>query len=306
MPMPTCVALSCLLIAGGHGKPSLPPAPRLQDPVVEADHITFEQVIVPMVFPVAGKCSWSDTFLAPRTGHRHHGQDLMGAKMVPLVDCFDGTVKLGRPRSPGGHMWITLKGDNGWTAQYYHVNNDTPGTDDGAGLDAHAFAPGLQDGDHVSAGQHIGYLGDSGNAEATAPHLHFELWERASNACVNATPSLKSAVRGGGPQAGRRKAPEAHAGLVRSVMEGTVVRTDPARNRVLVRTECVTSPGSEPDLTPREVWVTLATDALVVAMEDDGVKMELADVLEGCSVRLDLRAKAGMAPWATRVAYMLR
>lgn len=306
MPSPTCVALSCLLLVGGNGKPNLPPSPRLKEPVVEADHITFEQVTVPMVFPVKGKCAWRDTFLAPRTGHRHHGQDLMGEKMVPLVACFDGTVKLGRPKTPGGHIWLTLRGDNGWTAQYYHVNNDTPGTDDGSGLDEHAFAPGLRDGDHVTAGQHIGYLGDSGNAEKTAPHLHFELWENASKACVNATESLKVALR---PeikkQAGLRNQTPPNPST-KSVLEGTVLRVDEAKRRVLVRVESLTRPGSQPDMDRRDLWVALSSDAKVVAMVDDGVRMDLADVLAGYAVRIDLKSLPRMAPWATRLAYMPR
>ncbi|MES1227161.1 MAG: M23 family metallopeptidase, partial [Armatimonadota bacterium] len=158
----------------------LPPAPHLESPTIEPDNICMEPITVPLVFPVAGKCDWEDSFLAARTGHRHHGQDLMAAKMTPLVACFDGTIKLGRPKTPGGHIWVTVKGDNGWTAQYYHVNNDTPGTNDGTGLDEYAFAPGIKDGDHVEAGQFIAYVGDSGNAEGGPSHCHFELWETGS------------------------------------------------------------------------------------------------------------------------------
>jgi hypothetical protein len=257
------------------------------------------EVEVPMVFPVAGKCSWRDTFLAPRTGHRHHGQDLMGQKMTPMVACFDGTVKLGRPRSPGGHMWVTLKGDNGWTAQYYHVNNDTPGTDDGAGLDAHAFADGLRDGDHVVAGQLIAYMGDSGNAEGTAPHVHFELWERANNACVNPTASLRAAQK---PD--QAKAPADRP--ARSTLEGTVLAVDGPGRRVKVRSESLTSAGEAPDLRRRNLWVAVAKDAQVVVMEDDGVAMDLDVLLPGCAVRLEMRSKPGLAPWAHKVSYSIR
>jgi murein DD-endopeptidase MepM/ murein hydrolase activator NlpD len=58
---------------------------------------------------------------------------------------------------------------------YIHLNNDTPGTDDGANLRQHAFAAGIDKGSKVTAGQTVGFLGDSGNAEEAGAHLHFEL-----------------------------------------------------------------------------------------------------------------------------------
>ena len=148
----------------------------------------------PMTFPVAGRVSFSDTFGAPRSGHTHAGQDLMGAKMTPLVATVDGVVtQLTIPEPSYGYM-LVIRGDDGWTYHYVHINNDTPGTDDGnAPLDK-VFGPGITKGSRVMAGQLVAFLGDSGNAESTAPHLHFEMKDPAGVA-VNPMASLEAAHR---------------------------------------------------------------------------------------------------------------
>ncbi|MCU1352216.1 MAG: hypothetical protein JWM05_1425 [Acidimicrobiales bacterium] len=152
--------------------------------------------IRPIVFPVIGTVSWTDTYLAPRSGGRlHEGQDLMGAKMLKLVAAVSGTVVELKWGSGGNSLY--LKGDDGWYYNYLHINNDTPGTDDGKNDFKYAFAPGMAIGSRVTQGQHIAYLGDSGNAETTGSHLHFEIrmpdahWYNAS--AVNAKYSLDNA-----------------------------------------------------------------------------------------------------------------
>jgi murein DD-endopeptidase MepM/ murein hydrolase activator NlpD len=165
---------------------------------IAPDRISDAPVVVPMVFPVIGPVSWQDTFLASRGGgtRRHRGQDILAPKMTPVVAAFDGTV---RPRARNGHYLLTLVGDHGWSAEYMHLNNDTPGTDDGQGGELHAFAPGIYPGARVVAGQLLGWVGDSGNAEGTVPHLHFELVHQATGVAVNAAPSLRLARRVAAP-----------------------------------------------------------------------------------------------------------
>ena len=173
--------------------PSRPLDRDLSGVTIDSDGVSSEEVVVALVFPIVGRSGWSDTFLAPRGGgsRRHHGQDLMAPKMTPLVACFDGTVRL---VARGSHNFFYVDSDDGWTAAYMHVNNDTPGTDDGKGTSEYAFAPGLKSGDRVVAGQLLGWCGDSGNAEGTAPHLHFELHTPEGHV-VNAAPSLAEAER---------------------------------------------------------------------------------------------------------------
>lgn len=160
-----------------------------------------EKHVRPMMFPVLpdaklGKATWSDTYLAPRSGGRlHEGQDLIGAKMLKLLACVDGTIVELRHQSSGNSLY--LEGDDGWYYCYLHINNDDPGTDNGANQFQYAFAPGMAVGKRVLKGEHVAYLGDSGNAESTVSHCHFEIrmpnahWYNA--AAVNAAYSLTAA-----------------------------------------------------------------------------------------------------------------
>ena len=138
-------------------------------------------VVKAIVFPVDGAVTYTDTFGACRgtaCERRHEGQDLMGKKMLPLLAAVDGTVHrvVFSNTSLGGNS-VTIKATDGWTYHYIHVNNDTPGTDDGSATRDQAFPAGIIAGAKVTRGQVVAYLGDSGNAEDTAPHLHFEIRE---------------------------------------------------------------------------------------------------------------------------------
>jgi hypothetical protein len=112
--------------------------------------------------------------------------------MLKLLAVTDGTIIELRHQSSGNSLY--LKGDDGWYYCYLHINNDDPGTDNGANQFKYAFAPGMATGKRVLKGEHIAFLGDSGNAEATGAHCHFEIrmpnakWYNA--AAVNAKYSL--------------------------------------------------------------------------------------------------------------------
>jgi hypothetical protein len=72
-----------------------------------------------------------------------------------------------------------------------HLNNDDPGTDNGSADWSLTLVPGLVVGSHVDAGQQIAYAGDSGNAEWTGPHTHFEL--AFEGRAIDPYPGLKEA-----------------------------------------------------------------------------------------------------------------
>jgi murein DD-endopeptidase MepM/ murein hydrolase activator NlpD len=157
-----------------------------------------------MRFPVTGEVSYTDTFGACRgvnCSRRHMGIDIFAPKLRPLVAAQTGRVTWLRTDSSGtAGNGVGITDAQGWRSLYLHVNNDTPGRDDGANPAEWRFAPGVALGRMVEAGDVIGYLGDSGNAETTPPHLHFEL-RTPEGKTVNAYPSLRAA-QGPGTQPG--------------------------------------------------------------------------------------------------------
>ena len=160
-----------------------------------------ENVDYKLVFPVDGTHHFSDTFWAGRSHGFHTGQDLMAEKMTPVVAAASGVVRLvnwtARPdMNPTRCCSLVIKHDDGWESWYIHLDNDTTGTDDGRGWGIkRAIKPGVR----VEAGQHIAWVGDSGNAENTKPHVHFELRDPAGTV-VN---SYRSLVTAGGNDVGK-------------------------------------------------------------------------------------------------------
>ncbi len=147
-------------------------------------------------FPVEGRVSFRNDFGDPRSGGRtHQGNDLMGAKLQRLLAVRDGVITYLRwePSGLSGNMCVLTDAD-GWEYWYIHLNNDSPGTDDGRSPRDLAFPTGIDAGSRVVAGQHIAYMGDSGNAETTAPHCHFEI-HRPDGSVLNPFASLTGAQR---------------------------------------------------------------------------------------------------------------
>lgn len=150
---------------------------------------------VPIVFPVDGRNTYTNDFGAPRSGERsHNGIDIFAPKLTRVVAAEDGYISWWLlNRGTAGYM-LELVGVSGYRYWYIHLNNDTPGTDDGAGGPRWAFAVGIEPGAPVRRGQFLGYVGDSGNAEGTRPHLHFEI-HYPDGSLLNPYDSLNAAVR---------------------------------------------------------------------------------------------------------------
>jgi murein DD-endopeptidase MepM/ murein hydrolase activator NlpD len=111
-----------------------------------------------MIFPVSGPHTFGQGFGAPRSGHTHQGQDIMAACGTPLVAVSRAKVK-----------WVSFQKLAG---NYVVIRNKKLHQDY---MYAHLAAPAsVAKGQVVMPGQQIGIVGETG--DATACHLHFELW----------------------------------------------------------------------------------------------------------------------------------
>ena len=148
-----------------------------------------------LVFPVAGDVTYSDDFGQARPGGPHQGNDLMGVKKTPVVAVESGKVTFWTTSAGAGCM-LYLYGDSGTMYEYIHLNNDLTMKNDNRGscVPGVSYARGLKSGTHVQAGQMVGYLGDSGDANGIASHLHFEV-HPSGGAAVSPYAYLQSAQR---------------------------------------------------------------------------------------------------------------
>lgn len=158
-----------------------------------APTIVVADDIRPITFPVLGPTTYHNDFGAPCVGHLHAGNDLIGSKLQPLVAAVDGTIQFVAYPEPIYGYAVFLRDAIGYRYWYLHMNNDTPGTNDGLGGGINAYAPDIREGNPVIAGQLIGWIGDSGNAEGGVSHLHFEI-HRPDGNTINPYQSLQAAT----------------------------------------------------------------------------------------------------------------
>jgi hypothetical protein len=129
-----------------------------------------------ILFPVIGLVSYHDDFGEPRAQGGHPGNDILADRRAPVIAVEAGRIVFWTRSASAGCM-LYLYGKSGTTYEYIHLNNDlTDGNDNrGKCVPGVSYAPGLKDGTTVTAGELIGFVGDSGDADGLHPHLHFEL-----------------------------------------------------------------------------------------------------------------------------------
>ena len=119
----------------------------------------------PYVFPVTGEPVWGDTYGAPRrevAGGWHHGDDIVATLGTPVVAVADGTLdRVGWDRLGGWGLWVRDRAGD----EFYYAH-----------LSGYSKLALLST--RVSAGEVIGFIGNTGDAFTTTPHLHFEIHPR--------------------------------------------------------------------------------------------------------------------------------
>ncbi|RKQ91731.1 peptidase M23-like protein [Solirubrobacter pauli] len=127
------------------------------------------------VFPVGGPADIGGPFGAPRasTGRPHEGNDIFADFGTPVVAVADGTLaNVGTLPISGNRLWVYA--DSGDQFFYAHLS---------------AFSANAVDDRRVEAGEVLGYVGNTGDAEPTPPHVHFEIHPNGGDA-VDPNPFL--------------------------------------------------------------------------------------------------------------------
>jgi hypothetical protein len=134
------------------------------------------------VFPVGGPTRIGGPFGSFRAvTTSHQGNDLFADFGTPVVAVADGTVQhVGSLRISGNRLWVYS--DSGDQFFYAHLSS---------------FAPDAVNGREVEAGTVLGYTGNTGDAEPTPPHLHFEIHPEGGDA-IDPEPFLKAWQRRAG------------------------------------------------------------------------------------------------------------
>jgi hypothetical protein len=145
-----------------------------------------------LIFPVLGRATFVDDFGDPRPQGPHQGIDIVAPRKAIALAAEAGKVKFWS----GSGCMLYLLGASGTKYMYVHLNNDlTRGNDNrGKCVPGTAYARGLKDGSKVTAGQPVGFVGDSGDADGIHPHLHFEV-HPGGGAAIDPYPYLRAAQR---------------------------------------------------------------------------------------------------------------
>jgi murein DD-endopeptidase MepM/ murein hydrolase activator NlpD len=128
----------------------------------------------PFLFPVIGAARYTNDF--GQSGN--HGIDIAAPRKAVIAAPEPGRVQLWHSKTAG--CALTLFGKSLNTYVLMHLNDDLSSKNDNLGRcnAGTAYAPNLKNGVAVKSGQVIAFVGDSGSAEGTSPHVNLELHPR--------------------------------------------------------------------------------------------------------------------------------
>ena len=131
----------------------------------------------------------ADTWQAPRgDGRRHEGQDIFAPRGTPILSATNGFIyKIGENNLGGQTVWVIGSGGR----VYYYAHLDS-------------YAKGIAVGDRVTTRTVLGYVGTTGNAQGTPPHLHFGVY--TTTGAINPLPLLTDRIA---PAVTKKKDPKA-------------------------------------------------------------------------------------------------
>lgn len=115
----------------------------------------------------------ANTWHAPRGTERiHEGQDIFAPRGTPIFSATSGYIYKVGENNLGGQT-VSVIGDGGRIYYYAHLDS---------------YAPGISEGDPVTRNTLLGYVGTTGNAQGTPPHLHFGVY--TSSGAINPLPLI--------------------------------------------------------------------------------------------------------------------
>lgn len=139
---------------------------RIQPELLRGGKLTIGQkTTAALTFPVSGQTSAAvqSFFLDPRDNNRrdHHGIDIFAPRNTPVVAAADGFVSHVGTSNLGGNIVWVWDPRRGQSHYYAHLERQAVST-----------------GERIAAGDIVGYVGNTGNARSTPPHLHFGIYSR--------------------------------------------------------------------------------------------------------------------------------
>lgn len=200
---------------------------RIQPELLRSGNYTITITREPtLAFPVQGRDSKriDSYFGAARDGgrRRHEGVDIFAPRGTPALASVDGVITGVGSSSLGGN--VAFLNDSKQNIRLYY---------------AHLDRWNVVDGQHVSVGDTVGFIGNTGNARTTGPHLHFGIYEFAGRATdplpfirlgrgpakqpLLAINRLGDSVRVSAPKTVLRLAPRSDAPVLRTLLKSTAL-----------------------------------------------------------------------------------